>query len=305
MEAISPEPVTDHDEEHEQRQAHRDDQLACDCERIGDEPDQIGAKDEHEEREYEGEELHPFGPSRTADGISDEFVANLRDRLQPARHHRAACRAEDQQRGDQSDDDQHVQRRIGETDLMTAQIEERPEIFDFELMDRIDLHGPNRRLRLAACAAGLPVRALPGAVTDRGGRDEARGAHDIKHARGEAEQDEYNQPPGRDAEQAIDQPTNTGTDHDACNEFAGETKSLSVARCSRCPLRARTFRMTAGRIARLAESFMEPLESRGESGLVGLLLTPVAVFARVAHALDTRGLQRSRPARTLKPRGPY
>jgi hypothetical protein len=31
----------------------------------------------------------------------------------------------------------------------------------------------------------------------------------------------------------------------------------------------------------------------------------VAVFARVAHLFDTRGLQRPRQARTLKPRGPY
>jgi hypothetical protein len=35
-----------------------------------------------------------------------------------------------------------------------------------------------------------------------------------------------------------------------------------------------------------------------------LLLASVAIFARVAHAFDTRSLQRSRPARTLKPRGP-
>jgi hypothetical protein len=43
-------------------------------------------------------------------------------------------------------------------------------------------------------------------------------------------------------------------------------------------------------MTRLAQSFIEPLESRGESGFIGSLLAPVAVFARVAHALDTRGL---------------
>jgi hypothetical protein len=41
----------------------------------------------------------------------------------------------------------------------------------------------------------------------------------------------------------------------------------------------------------LAETFVEPLESRGESGYVRLLLAAVAVFARVAHDIDTRGLR--------------
>src|SRR5437763_7824943 len=193
---------------------------------------------------------------------------------------------------------------------MAAQIEERHEIFDLELVDRIDLHSPIADCALAACAARpLLVWALPGAVIERGAGDEARGAHHVEHARGQAEQQEYDQPPGREAEPAVEQPADAGTDHDACNEFAGEPKALGVAFCSRCPLLTRTVRRVAGRtacfITCLAESCVEPLESRGESGFAGLLLASVARVARVAHALDTRGLQRSRLVRTLKPRGPY
>src|SRR5512135_1709397 len=36
---------------------------------------------------------------------------------------------------------------------MAAQIEQRPEILDLELVDRIDLHGPIADCALAACAA--------------------------------------------------------------------------------------------------------------------------------------------------------
>src|SRR5262249_19940670 len=115
-----------------------------------------------------------------------------------------------------------------------------------------------------------------------------------------AEQKKHRKSPGRNAEQAIDQPADAGTDQDACNEFAGEAKAPGVARCSRRLLRTSAVRRIAAGMARLAESFIEPLESRGESGLVGLRLAPVAVVACVAHAIDTRGLQRSRLAHNLK-----
>jgi hypothetical protein len=40
----------------------------------------------------------------------------------------------------------------------------------------------------------------------------------------------------------------------------------------------------------MTETFAEPLESRGESGLIGILVAAVAILARVvAHAFDTRG----------------
>jgi len=57
-------------------------------------------------------------------------------------------------------------------------------------------------------------------------------------------------------------------------------------------------------MARVAKSFVEPLKSRGESGLIGFLLVSVAVFARVAHASTLAAFDRGTPA-PLKPRGPY
>src|SRR5262249_38845839 len=114
-------------------------------------------------------------------------------------------------------------------------------------------------------------------------------AHHTAQPRGEGEKEKKKDPRGRAAERAVNQPADAGTDQDACNEFAGEPEALGVARCSRCPLRTRTVRRVAG-IACLTEPFVQPLESRGESGFAGLPLAPVAVFARVAHALDTRGL---------------
>src|SRR6516225_5261679 len=52
--AVFPEPVTDHEEEYEQRKGHRDDQLARNGEGIGDEPDQVRGQNEHEQRKDEG-----------------------------------------------------------------------------------------------------------------------------------------------------------------------------------------------------------------------------------------------------------
>jgi hypothetical protein len=96
-------------------------------------------------------------------------------------------------------------------------------------MDRVDLHGLIDFQRLQQRCAGLPVPTVPGAFVKRGARDEPRGTHDVEHARGKAEQEKNDEPPGRDAEPAIDEPANAGPDHDACNEFAGEPKALGVA----------------------------------------------------------------------------
>src|SRR5579863_71907 len=154
-------------------------------------------------------------------------------------------------------------------------------------------------------SAGLFSPVFRAGVVKRGARNEPRGAHHIEHARGKAEQEEYNQPPGRDAEPAVDEPADAGADHNARNEFAREPEAPGVAGCSRRPIRTRTVRRRPRTVACMTEPFVEPLEPRGESGFVGLSLVVLAVIARVAHASDTRGLQRSRHARSLKPRGPY
>src|ERR1700730_191479 len=78
------------------------------------------------------------------------------------------------------------------------------------------------------------------AARRRAGSD-SRGTHHIEHARDEAEQKKYNEPPRRDTEQPVDKPAEAGTDQHASNEFAREPKALGVARCSRRPISTRTF----------------------------------------------------------------
>src|SRR5487761_81222 len=155
-------------------------------------------------------------------------------------------------------------------------------------------HAPQRKLSFP-----VPAEAL---IEPSAGHD-SRGAHHVEHARGKAEQQKYNQPPRRDAEPAVDEPAEAGADRHACNEFAREPEALGVAGCSRRPIFASVVGCLFGALAR--QTLAEPLESRGESSFAGLLLVVLAVIARVAHASDTRGSQRSRHARPLKPRGPY
>src|SRR5262249_57090619 len=122
-------------------------------------------------------------------------------------------------------------------------------------------------------------------VVERRARHETGGTHHIEYARGKAEQKKHRKSPGRNAQQAIDQPADAGTDQDACNEFAGEAKAPGVARCSRRLLRTSAVRRIAAGMARLAGAFIEPLESHGESGLVGLRLHPVARVTRAPRSV--------------------
>jgi len=116
--------------------------------------------------------------------------------------------------------------------------------------------------------------------------DDSRGAHNVEYARHEAEQKEYNEPPRRDAEQAIYEPAKTSPDQHAANEFAGEPEAPGVAGCSRRPIRTGV----VGRRLRTftCKTFAETLESRGESRLIGLCLPAPVILARaVAHRFDT------------------
>src|SRR5690348_979849 len=150
---------------------------------------------------------------------------------------------------------------------------------------------------------GVQTCALPiffgGAAVKRTARHDPRGAHHIEHACGKAEQNKGDEPPGRNAEPAVDEPANAATDQHACNEFAREPEASGVAGCSRRPILTGTI----GRPARLiaGKPFAEPLKSRGERGLIGMRVAAVAILARVvAHALDTRGSAALRHARPLE-----
>src|SRR5215469_3755082 len=125
-----------------------------------------------------------------------------------------------------------------------------------------------------------------------------RRAHHIKYTRSEAEQEKYSEPPRRNPEPAVDEPTEAGSDYHACNKFTRESETSRVAGCSRRPIRTRTI----GGLVRTfvaCKLFAEPLESRGESGLIGL---PVATGrrSRVRRGswLSTLADQRSGHVRT-------
>ena len=229
--------------------ARRHDQLARHREGIGNEPDQVGEQHEHEQREHEGKKLHALVAGGAAHRMGDELVGHFRDRLQPPRHHRARRRRADQKRRNGADDDEHEQRGIGEIDVMAAHADHRHQVLDLKLVDRIDLHGAFGVECVCSLggSAGLFFPVFRAGVVKRGARNEPRGSHYIEHARGKAEQEKYNEPPGRDAEPAVDEPADAGTDHDARNEFAREPEALGVAGCSRRPIRTRTIGRSGAR----------------------------------------------------------
>ena len=70
-----------------------------------------------------------------------------------------------------------------------------------------------RRARGSGSSAGLSSRRSGLVPSEHGACNDPRGTHHIEHARGKAEQEKYNEPPGRNAEPAVDQPAEAGTDH--------------------------------------------------------------------------------------------
>ena len=145
LQAVAPEAVDDHREEDEQRERHRDDDVARDREGVGDDADDVEHQDEHEQREHQREEPHALAAGAAAQHVGDEFVGHLGDRLQAAGHQRARAGRADHQQGDHAERDQHVERRIGKRDLGVADLADREEVDDLELVDRI--HGWIKVLR--------------------------------------------------------------------------------------------------------------------------------------------------------------
>src|SRR6516162_675983 len=106
--------------------------------------------------------------------------------------------------------------------------------------------------RFRAQGATSLVPAFGSAIAQRRTGSDSRGAHHIEHARDEAEQQKYNEPPGRDTKQPVDQPTEAGTDQHTANEFAREPEAPGVARCSRRLISSSTFGRRRGTPACLA-----------------------------------------------------
>ena len=124
-----------HADEHHQRHAERDDDMAGGGEAVRDHPEQVREQDEHEQREDEREVGAPGAADVVAQHVGDEFVGELRHRLPSARHHRSAADAGGQENRRQRDADEHPQRGIGERDIQIADVD-RDQIVDFELFER-------------------------------------------------------------------------------------------------------------------------------------------------------------------------
>ena len=113
---------------------------------VGHHAEHVAEQDEHEESENEGEILAPFGADRVAQQIGAEFEAHLGDRLPATRHQRAFARADGHQRNHEQHGNHHHHRRIGEGNVVAADIN-RNQFLDFELLKRA----------MAACAAVFPA----------------------------------------------------------------------------------------------------------------------------------------------------
>jgi hypothetical protein len=103
--------------------------------------------------------------------------------------------------------------------------------------------------------------------------------HQIHHTGREAEQQEHDQPPWRDAKQAIERPAEGGTDQDPGYEFAGEPKPARVSRRIGGRLAAARFQRFARPM--LAELIAETPEPRGKGSLLGSALLRVVAVTRV------------------------
>src|SRR5207342_2294675 len=80
------EAVDQYRDEDQERQRHRDDDVARNRERVGNDADQVRDADEHEQGEHQREELHAFRAGGAADRAGDELVGEFGDRLQPSRY---------------------------------------------------------------------------------------------------------------------------------------------------------------------------------------------------------------------------
>src|SRR3982074_1599247 len=84
FQAVLVEAVKKHGEEHQQRQRCGNDEMARNREGVGNDPDQVRDHDEHEQREYQREQLHALRASAASDGVGHEFAAQFADRLYAA-----------------------------------------------------------------------------------------------------------------------------------------------------------------------------------------------------------------------------
>ena len=254
-----------------------------------------------------GKNFMPSLPAVLLYRVGDELVGQFGDRLHPARHQRArpSCRRPAARR-DADHGDHHEQRGIGEGDLVPADVAERDDLVDFELMDRI---GHGRSVSFGA----LTPRAAPRRSNPSDARSssperppDTTPAARITLSTPAAKPSKRNTiiphgeiPSHRSSSQPMNAPTSTPATSSVESRKPRASADGSVAGRDAEPLRMRG--------ARLVWSSRSPrlLEPRGESGLVGRRF-PLPRLRVLSDIVDTREVEEipgfRRPS---KPRGPY
>ena len=180
------------------------------------------------------EELHPLLAGGAVYRVGDEFVGQLRDRLQAARHQRARRAVAPISSAAIADhDDRHEQRRIGERDLVPADVAERARGCGSRI-DESDRPSPEASCSLVAQPIVLLSRSA----------GNTRGAHHVEDAGGEAEQEKHDHPPRRDSEPLVERPADERADQDTGDQFGGEPEAAGERR--RIALRTGTQLRLAG-----------------------------------------------------------
>src|SRR5690606_447896 len=137
-EAVHVEAVNHHNPDHQHGKRGGEADVAGDGGEIGEQAKEVGRQHEHEERENEGEAAHALRGGGIIQQRGGELVEQLRAGL-PARWNQSAAGSGEIEIGPgQHDDHDHEQRRIGERQIILADIE-REDLVDMELVDRIDL----------------------------------------------------------------------------------------------------------------------------------------------------------------------
>src|SRR6202012_5273151 len=202
---------------------------------------------------------------------------------------------------------EHVGRGIGEGDLLIADMANREDLVDLELLDRID--HPRRISRCSGHAGALQsLRPAfrPSTVGFVGRSDHVDDPGD------ETERDHYDEAPGRDRRDVVDAPTDQRADDNAGDQLRRKPETERHRRCSGCA--ASSSELVSPDVA-AAPNFGQPLiqtsEPCGKRGFVGRRFVVIPLFAAVrafSHAVETRNeaaWMEKTPRHPQKPRGPY
>lgn len=127
----------------------RYDDVARDREAARDHAEQIQNENENEDREDPREVGHAVLAEVFTNHVGNEFVKHLCDRLDAARHQRAATHGEYHEAGDQRQGEDHHQRRVRKRNVVVAQL---------KIENLLDLELVHRAMSARAfCSQGFPL----------------------------------------------------------------------------------------------------------------------------------------------------